>query len=137
MSSAYVMTLILNLKMKSEWCKHALSRRFVIDERRERYYRVEVQNKVYRRELVALDAEINKLERMLIEPPPSPSSSGSESNRSVSLPGSFRVSVVKIFPRLRSYLFCMLSIFTRIDFYWWNFITFNASWRVVCGTTKP
>jgi hypothetical protein len=69
--------------------------RFVIDERRERYYRVEVQNKVYRRELAALDAEINKLERMLIEPPPSPASSGSASNGSVSLPGSLRVSCTK------------------------------------------
>ncbi|XP_059477386.1 gamma-aminobutyric acid type B receptor subunit 2 isoform X2 [Neocloeon triangulifer] len=66
------------------------TRRFVIDERRERYYRVEVQNKVYRREMAALDVEINKLERMLIEPPPSPSTSASVSHGSVSLPGSLR-----------------------------------------------
>ncbi|XP_065340349.1 gamma-aminobutyric acid type B receptor subunit 2 isoform X1 [Cloeon dipterum] len=66
------------------------TRRFVIDETRERYYRVEVQNKVYRRELAALDVEINKLERMLIEPPPSPTTSVSVSHGSVSLPGSLK-----------------------------------------------
>lgn len=82
--------------MKKEGRKNVLFHRFVIDERRERYYRVEVQNKVYRRELVTLDSEINKLERMLIEPPPSPSSSGSVSHGSVSLPGSFIVSTIQI-----------------------------------------
>ncbi|EDW03446.1 gamma-aminobutyric acid type B receptor subunit 2 [Drosophila grimshawi] len=41
------------------------TRRFVIDDRRELQYRVEVQNRVYKKEIQALDAEIRKLERML------------------------------------------------------------------------
>ncbi|KAF4520555.1 hypothetical protein B566_EDAN008754 [Ephemera danica] len=70
------------------------TRRFVIDERRERYYRVEVQNRVYRRELAALDAEVGRLERMLLESPtlavahsPRGSASASPSRSSMSLPG--------------------------------------------------
>lgn len=35
------------------------------DDRRELQYRVEVQNRVYRKEMATLDAEIAKLERML------------------------------------------------------------------------
>ncbi|CRK94045.1 CLUMA_CG007569, isoform A [Clunio marinus] len=41
------------------------TRRFVTDERKELQYRVEVQNRVYRKEMASLDAEIAKLERML------------------------------------------------------------------------
>uniref|UniRef100_A0A1B0DM23 G-protein coupled receptors family 3 profile domain-containing protein n=1 Tax=Phlebotomus papatasi TaxID=29031 RepID=A0A1B0DM23_PHLPP len=41
------------------------TRRFVMDDRRELQYRVEVQNRVYRKEVAALDAEIQKLERLL------------------------------------------------------------------------
>ncbi|GAB0099335.1 gamma-aminobutyric acid type B receptor subunit 2 [Sergentomyia squamirostris] len=41
------------------------TRRFVMDDRRELQYRVEVQNRVYRKEVAALDAEILKLEKML------------------------------------------------------------------------
>uniref|UniRef100_UPI000BACEBF8 Metabotropic GABA-B receptor subtype 3, isoform A n=1 Tax=Drosophila melanogaster TaxID=7227 RepID=UPI000BACEBF8 len=41
------------------------SRRFVVDDRRELQYRVEVQNRVYKKEIQALDAEIRKLERLL------------------------------------------------------------------------
>lgn len=41
------------------------TRRFVTDDRRELQYRVEVQNRVYRREVAALDAEILKLEKLL------------------------------------------------------------------------
>ncbi|XP_054265388.1 gamma-aminobutyric acid type B receptor subunit 2-like [Macrosteles quadrilineatus] len=41
------------------------TRRFLIDDRREVYYRVEVQNRVYRRELTVLDNEIAKLEKAL------------------------------------------------------------------------
>lgn len=43
------------------------TRRFVTDDKRELQYRVEVQNRVYRREMAALDAEISKLEKMLSE----------------------------------------------------------------------
>lgn len=41
------------------------TRRFVLDDRRELQYRVEVQNRVYKKEIANLDAEIKKLERML------------------------------------------------------------------------
>lgn len=41
------------------------TRRFVTDDRRELQYRVEVQNRVYRKEMATLDAEITKLERLL------------------------------------------------------------------------
>lgn len=41
------------------------TRRFVVDDRRELQYRVEVQNRVYKKEIQALDAEIRKLERLL------------------------------------------------------------------------
>ncbi|XP_068085262.1 gamma-aminobutyric acid type B receptor subunit 2 [Anabrus simplex] len=54
------------------------TRRFVMDDRRELYYRVEVQNRVYRREMAALDLEIGRLKRQLIESPTG--SSGSTSS---------------------------------------------------------
>lgn len=41
------------------------TRRFVTDDRRELQYRVEVQNRVYRKEVATLDAEIAKLEKLL------------------------------------------------------------------------
>lgn len=41
------------------------TRRFATDDRRELQYRVEVQNRVYKKEMAALDAEIAKLQRML------------------------------------------------------------------------
>lgn len=41
------------------------TRRFVTDDKRELQYRVEVQNRVYKKEMVALNAEISKLEKML------------------------------------------------------------------------
>lgn len=44
------------------------TRRFMIDDKRELQYRVEVQNRVYKRELAALDIEIGKLEKMLESP---------------------------------------------------------------------
>ncbi|KAJ4447108.1 hypothetical protein ANN_09108 [Periplaneta americana] len=54
------------------------TRRFVTDDRRELYYRVEVQNRVYRREIAALDLEIGRLKRQLIESPTTSSESMSE-----------------------------------------------------------
>lgn len=50
------------------------TRRFVTDDRRELQYRVEVQNRVYKKEVTALDVEIQKLERLLEQPPSSTSS---------------------------------------------------------------
>ncbi|CAL1537955.1 unnamed protein product [Lymnaea stagnalis] len=41
------------------------TRRFVFDDRKEIYYRAEVQNRVYKRELVELDQKIERLERLL------------------------------------------------------------------------
>ncbi|GLV46091.1 metabotropic GABA-B receptor subtype 3 [Carabus blaptoides fortunei] len=41
--------------------------RFLTDDRRELQYRVAIQNKVYRREVAALDLEIGRLERQLLE----------------------------------------------------------------------
>ncbi|XP_075225700.1 gamma-aminobutyric acid type B receptor subunit 3 [Lycorma delicatula] len=53
------------------------TRRFLMDDKREVYYRVEVQNRVYRRDLMSLDTEISRLERQLINNPTSPTSSHS------------------------------------------------------------
>ncbi|XP_022123923.2 gamma-aminobutyric acid type B receptor subunit 2 [Pieris rapae] len=44
------------------------TRRFVTDETQELHFRIEIQNKVYKREVAALDIEIAKLERLLAEP---------------------------------------------------------------------
>ncbi|XP_053400831.1 uncharacterized protein LOC123558927 [Mercenaria mercenaria] len=40
-------------------------RRFAVDERREHFYRAEVQNRVYKREIIELDQEILRLERLM------------------------------------------------------------------------
>ncbi|XP_076321720.1 gamma-aminobutyric acid type B receptor subunit 2-like [Tachypleus tridentatus] len=48
------------------------TRRFVIDEQREIYYRAEVQNRVYKREILEIDREIERLQNMIettSEPP--------------------------------------------------------------------
>lgn len=60
------------------------TRRFVIDDKRELQYRVEVQNRVYKKEIAALDAEIRRLERLLDSPttntPPTASSTSSSAS---------------------------------------------------------
>ncbi|XP_041780122.1 gamma-aminobutyric acid type B receptor subunit 2 [Anopheles merus] len=56
------------------------TRRFVLDDRRELQFRVEVQNRVYRKELELLDAEICRLERALQERSPQSSPLSSEPN---------------------------------------------------------
>lgn len=65
------------------------TRRFVTDDKRELQYRVEVQNRVYKKEMAALDAEITKLEKMLEN-----SSSTSSSNLSIPLPIRHELAVV-------------------------------------------
>lgn len=55
------------------------TRRFVMDDSREIHYRVEVQNRVYKKEMAALDAEIQKLEKMILEPHLSSTSSSTTS----------------------------------------------------------
>ncbi|KAM3963605.1 gamma-aminobutyric acid type B receptor subunit 3 [Aphomia sociella] len=57
------------------------TRRFVTDETQELHFRIEIQNKVYKREVAALDKEIGRLERLLAEP----LESASTSNASISL----------------------------------------------------
>ncbi|XP_053692625.1 gamma-aminobutyric acid type B receptor subunit 2 [Sabethes cyaneus] len=52
------------------------TRRFVVDDRRELQFRVEVQNRVYKKEIEVLDAEISRLEKLLAH------SSGSSSQSS-------------------------------------------------------
>ncbi|XP_058454034.1 gamma-aminobutyric acid type B receptor subunit 2 [Malaya genurostris] len=54
------------------------TRRFVVDDRRELQFRVEVQNRVYRKEIEVLDAEIKRLERLLVEGSSLASSGSSE-----------------------------------------------------------
>lgn len=66
------------------------TRRFLTDDRRELQYRVEVQNRVYRKEMANLDAEIAKLERML------ENRSSSTSSSQVSMIPQIKV----IFPRI-------------------------------------
>lgn len=44
------------------------TRRFVTDETQELHFRTEIQNKVYKREVAALDREIGRLEKLLAEP---------------------------------------------------------------------
>ncbi|XP_053612233.1 gamma-aminobutyric acid type B receptor subunit 2 isoform X2 [Plodia interpunctella] len=59
----------LGLRME---CK---TRRFVTDETQELRFRIEIQNKVYKKEVIALDKEIGRLEKLLAEPLESNSSS--------------------------------------------------------------
>ncbi|XP_076468400.1 uncharacterized protein LOC143299155 [Babylonia areolata] len=46
----------------------ANTRRFVVDDKKEIFYRAEVQNRVYKREIVELEQEICRLERLLTLP---------------------------------------------------------------------
>ncbi|XP_061729709.1 gamma-aminobutyric acid type B receptor subunit 2 [Cydia pomonella] len=57
------------------------TRRFVTDETQELHFRIEIQNKVYKREVAALDKEIGRLERLLAEP----LESATSSNASIAL----------------------------------------------------
>lgn len=69
--------MIQSLGLRLE-CK---TRRFVTDETQELHFRIEIQNKVYRREVAALDKEIGRLEKLLAEP----LDSGSGSSASIVL----------------------------------------------------
>ncbi|XP_075974228.1 gamma-aminobutyric acid type B receptor subunit 3 [Anticarsia gemmatalis] len=57
------------------------TRRFVTDETQELHFRIEIQNRVYKREVAALDKEIGRLEKLLAEP----LDTGSGSNVSIAL----------------------------------------------------
>ncbi|XP_065095274.1 gamma-aminobutyric acid type B receptor subunit 2 [Ochlerotatus camptorhynchus] len=56
------------------------TRRFVVDDRRELQFRVEVQNRVYKKEIEILDVEISRLERLLSEKSSRSSSRSSDPN---------------------------------------------------------
>ncbi|XP_062705016.1 gamma-aminobutyric acid type B receptor subunit 2-like [Aedes albopictus] len=56
------------------------TRRFVLDDRRELQFRVEVQNRVYKKEIEMLDAEIVRLEKLLNEKSSRSSSRSSDPN---------------------------------------------------------
>lgn len=53
------------------------SRRLLTEDKREKYYRAEVQNKVYRREMLKLDQELHKLHQRVEAPGSLTSSTGS------------------------------------------------------------
>ncbi|XP_055839849.1 gamma-aminobutyric acid type B receptor subunit 2 isoform X2 [Episyrphus balteatus] len=71
------------------------TRRFVVDDRRELQYRVEVQNRVYKKEIIALDAEIRKLEKML------ETSTSTATSSSTSIMGQHKPEVTVIPPTKR------------------------------------
>ncbi|XP_059055510.1 gamma-aminobutyric acid type B receptor subunit 2 [Achroia grisella] len=74
------------------------TRRFVTDETQELHFRIEIQNKVYKREVAALDKEIGRLEKLLAEP----LESASSSNVSISLHKRTELNTVEEEGRTRS-----------------------------------
>ncbi|KAK3930424.1 Gamma-aminobutyric acid type B receptor subunit 2, partial [Frankliniella fusca] len=69
MKAKYIVACSLSLSQKTADMETlALPCRFVVDEGQEQRYRVQVQNKVYRRELAALQAEAARLELQLESP---------------------------------------------------------------------
>ncbi|XP_050668619.1 uncharacterized protein LOC126967948 [Leptidea sinapis] len=53
------------------------TRRFITDETQELHFRTEIQNRVYKKEVLALDKEISKLEKLLAKPVDSDSNTSS------------------------------------------------------------
>ncbi|KAI4501485.1 hypothetical protein M0802_003362 [Mischocyttarus mexicanus] len=78
------------------------TRRFVTDDRRELQYRVEVQNRVYRREMAQLELELARLEKQLAQEPvvePShASSSTSIPQRNPSIGGGLPLLLLSVLP---------------------------------------
>ncbi|XP_063619166.1 gamma-aminobutyric acid type B receptor subunit 2 [Cydia splendana] len=74
------------------------TRRFVTDETQELHFRIEIQNKVYKREVAALDKEIGRLERLLAEP----LESATSSNASIALHKRTELNTVEEEERCRS-----------------------------------
>ncbi|XP_052748761.1 gamma-aminobutyric acid type B receptor subunit 2 [Galleria mellonella] len=73
------------------------TRRFITDETQELHFRIEIQNKVYKREVAALDKEIGRLEKLLAEP-----LSASSSNASIPLHRRTELNTVEEEGRTRS-----------------------------------
>ncbi|XP_031781803.1 gamma-aminobutyric acid type B receptor subunit 2 isoform X2 [Nasonia vitripennis] len=77
------------------------TRRFVTDDRRELQYRVEVQNRVYRREMAQLELELARLEKQLSQDPVDPShvsSSASIPQRNPSISGGLPMLLLSVLP---------------------------------------
>ncbi|KAK0175457.1 hypothetical protein PV327_009205 [Microctonus hyperodae] len=77
------------------------TRRFVTDDRRELQYRVEVQNRVYRREMAQLELELARLEKQLGQEPIDPShasSSASIPQRNPSIGGGLPLLLLSVLP---------------------------------------
>ncbi|XP_068990324.1 uncharacterized protein GABA-B-R3 isoform X2 [Neodiprion pinetum] len=77
------------------------TRRFVTDDRRELQYRVEVQNRVYRKEMAQLELELARLEKQLGEEPPGPSQASSNASipqRNPSIGGGLPLLLLSVLP---------------------------------------
>ncbi|XP_032666047.1 uncharacterized protein LOC116841788 isoform X2 [Odontomachus brunneus] len=77
------------------------TRRFVTDDRRELQYRVEVQNRVYRREMAQLELELARLEKQLAQETVEPShgsSSASIPQRNPSIGGGLPLLLLSVLP---------------------------------------
>ncbi|XP_011340881.1 uncharacterized protein LOC105281380 [Ooceraea biroi] len=77
------------------------TRRFVTDDKRELQYRVEVQNRVYRREMAQLELELARLEKQLAQEPVEPSrtsSSASIPQRNPSIGGGLPLLLLSVLP---------------------------------------
>ncbi|KAK0083712.1 hypothetical protein PV325_008334 [Microctonus aethiopoides] len=77
------------------------TRRFVTDDRRELQYRVEVQNRVYRREMAQLELELARLEKQLGQEPidaSHASSSASIPQRNPSIGGGLPLLLLSVLP---------------------------------------
>ncbi|XP_043471237.1 gamma-aminobutyric acid type B receptor subunit 2 isoform X2 [Leptopilina heterotoma] len=77
------------------------TRRFVTDDRRELQYRVEVQNRVYRREMAQLELELARLEKQLGQEnvdPSQGSSSASIPQRNPSISGGLPLLLLSVLP---------------------------------------
>ncbi|KAK2579529.1 hypothetical protein KPH14_010832 [Odynerus spinipes] len=77
------------------------TRRFVTDDRRELQYRVEVQNRVYRREMAQLELELARLEKQLTQEPVEPSHASSSTSipqRNPSIGGGLPLLLLSVLP---------------------------------------
>ncbi|XP_066594696.1 LOW QUALITY PROTEIN: uncharacterized protein GABA-B-R3 [Prorops nasuta] len=77
------------------------TRRFVTDDRRELQYRVEVQNRVYRREMAQLELELARLEKQLGQDPMEPSHASSSTSipqRNPSISGGLPLLLLSVLP---------------------------------------
>ncbi|XP_029159331.1 gamma-aminobutyric acid type B receptor subunit 2 isoform X2 [Nylanderia fulva] len=77
------------------------TRRFVTDDRRELQYRVEVQNRVYRREMAQLELELARLEKQLAQEPTEPSRASSSTSipqRNPSIGGGLPLLLLSVLP---------------------------------------